>query len=180
MDLTGCLIIITLGFLLMFLDLILPTGGVLFALGMAATAIGSVMSFGLGLRTGLMVLLGEVIVVPLSLVLIGHWAPQSQFFRKFVLALPRVEDPSQPVQQRLEHLKGRIGKTLSHLRPAGAVDFDGYRVDTLSEGMLIEPGQYVRCIEVRGGKVIVRAIAPPETQTPEQNNLNKLNDFEFN
>ena len=67
-----------------------------------------------------------------------------------------------PANQELEQLKGRIGRTLSALRPAGVVDFDGRRIDTITEGMMVDPGQWVRCIDVRAGKVIVRPVEKPD------------------
>jgi membrane-bound serine protease (ClpP class) len=67
-----------------------------------------------------------------------------------------------PVNQELEQLKGRIGRALSALRPAGMVDFDGRRVDTITEGMMVDPGQLVRCIDVRAGKVVVRPFENPD------------------
>ena len=66
-----------------------------------------------------------------------------------------------PANQELESLKGRFGKTISALRPAGVVDFEGRRVDTITEGMMVEPGQWVRCIDVRAGKVVVRPVDKP-------------------
>ena len=66
-----------------------------------------------------------------------------------------------PVNQDLEQLRGRIGRTLSALRPAGVVDFDGRRIDTITEGMMVDPGQWVRCIEVKAGKVVVRPVEKP-------------------
>ena len=66
-----------------------------------------------------------------------------------------------PVNLELEQLRGRYGKTVSALRPAGITEFDGRRVDTLSEGGLIHPGQWVRCIDVKAGRVIVRPVEGP-------------------
>jgi membrane-bound serine protease (ClpP class) len=66
-----------------------------------------------------------------------------------------------PVNLELEQLRGRYGRTISALRPAGLTDFDGRRVDTITEGMMIEPGQWVRCIDVQAGKVIVRPVDKP-------------------
>ncbi len=40
--------------------------------------------------------------------------------------------------------------------PSGAVDIDGTIVDALSEGMAIEAGGWVKVIEVRGTRVVVR------------------------
>jgi hypothetical protein len=42
------------------------------------------------------------------------------------------------------------------------VDFEGRRVDTITEGMMVDPGQLVRCIDVRAGKVVVRPISKPD------------------
>ena len=47
------------------------------------------------------------------------------------------------------------------MRPSGAVDFDGRRVDALTEGDLVNAGQWVRCVDVRAGKVIVRPVEQP-------------------
>ena len=61
----------------------------------------------------------------------------------------------------LEQLRGRYGKTVSALRPAGVVEFDGKRVDCLSEGTMIDPDQWVKCIDVKTGTVIVRQVERP-------------------
>ncbi len=62
----------------------------------------------------------------------------------------------------MEKLRGRIGKTLAPLRPAGVADFDGRRVDVITEGMMVDGGQWVRCIDVRAGKVVVRPVEKPD------------------
>ena len=61
----------------------------------------------------------------------------------------------------LGKLKGRYGKTATPMRPAGAVVIDGRRVDALSEGMLIGAGSWVKCVDVRAGRVIVRQVDEP-------------------
>lgn len=58
----------------------------------------------------------------------------------------------------LESLRGRIGKTSSLLRPSGVVDFDGQRVDAISDGPQIEPGEWVKCVDVKSARVIVRRV----------------------
>ena len=72
--------------------------------------------------------------------------------------------------QELEQLRGRFGKTLSTLRPAGVVDFDGRRTDSITEGMMVEAGQWVRCVDVKGGRVIVR----PADRPPDFNDLDTV------
>jgi membrane-bound ClpP family serine protease len=69
----------------------------------------------------------------------------------------------------LDKLKGRFGKTATPMRPAGSVVIDGKRVDALSEGMMIDAGVWVRCVDVKAGHVVVR-----QAQAP-----NDLQDMEF-
>jgi membrane-bound serine protease (ClpP class) len=57
---------------------------------------------------------------------------------------------------------------VSALRPAGITEFHGRRIDTLSEGDMIDAGQWVKCVDVKAGKVIVRAVERP----PELGDLN--------
>ena len=56
---------------------------------------------------------------------------------------------------------------------AGVVDFEGRRIDTLTEGMMVDPGQWVRCVDVRAGKVIVRPAAKPSISDLETNLFNE-------
>jgi membrane-bound serine protease (ClpP class) len=72
-----------------------------------------------------------------------------------------------PVNLELEQLRGRYGRALSDLRPAGVVDFDGRRVDTVSEGMLVPAGAWVRCVDVRAGRVVVRPVDKPDLRDLE-------------
>src|SRR5262249_56793348 len=94
---------------------------------------------------------------------LGHYWPRLPVGRKFFLG-GREEDAtlaSMPVNVELEQLRGRFGRALSALRPSGVVDFDSRRVDCLTEGMMVEADQWVRCIDVKAGKVIVRPVEKP-------------------
>jgi hypothetical protein len=66
-----------------------------------------------------------------------------------------------PQLAELEQLRGRVGKTVSPMRPSGTVEFDNTRVDAMTEGVMIDAGVFVRCVDVRGGKVIVRQMDAP-------------------
>jgi membrane-bound serine protease (ClpP class) len=65
-----------------------------------------------------------------------------------------------PELASLAALRGRIGKTISMLRPSGIVEFDDVRIDALSEGPMIDAGTWVKCVDVKPGKVIVRTVEP--------------------
>jgi len=152
------------GFLLLTADLFLMSG-VLAVLALGAIVVGVILAFvGGGLYIGSITALGVFVALPLTIRFLLYFWPRTAMGRDFFLA-EQSEDATvaaMPVNQELEHLKGRIGRALSALRPAGMVDFDGRRVDTITEGMMVESGQLVRCIDVRAGKVVVRPIEKPD------------------
>jgi membrane-bound ClpP family serine protease len=154
------------GFLLMLAELFLPHGGALAAVAFGCIAVGVAFGFIYDPFAGLVTLLGVFVTVPVSMGVVGHFWPHTPYGQRFLLPGTAPEDTiaAQPHIQDLEHLKGRYGRTLSSLRPAGVVDFDGRRVDTLTEGMMVEPGQWVRCVEVRAGKVVVRPADRPNLE----------------
>jgi membrane-bound serine protease (ClpP class) len=151
------------GFLLLAADLFLMSG-VLAFLSLGAVVGGVVLTFlGGGVTMGVCTALAVFIALPASIRLFLNYWPRSLMGRQFFLS-EQAEDATVaalPVNQELETLKGRIGRTLSALRPSGMVDFDGRRIDTITEGMMVDPGQLVRCIDVRAGKVVGRPIEKP-------------------
>ena len=65
----------------------------------------------------------------------------------------------------LEELLGEVGVTQTALRPSGMTDFDGRRVDTVTEGGMIDKGARVKGIQVRGNRVVVRRLDADEAAT---------------
>ncbi len=53
---------------------------------------------------------------------------------------------------------GRTGKTVTELRPAGAAELDGVRLDVVSQGGFIESGVEVEVVEVSGNRIVVKAV----------------------
>jgi len=51
---------------------------------------------------------------------------------------------------------GRRGTTVSPLRPAGIAEFDGERVDVVSEGVFIDAGETIDVLHVDGNRIVVR------------------------
>lgn len=52
-------------------------------------------------------------------------------------------------------LLGKKGKVISALRPAGIIEIDGKRLDAVSNGLFIEPGKYVKIIDIQGPRIVV-------------------------
>jgi membrane-bound ClpP family serine protease len=57
----------------------------------------------------------------------------------------------------MKYLIGKSGTTITVLRPAGIVDFDGVRLDVITRGDYLEKATPVEVIEVEGNRIVVRA-----------------------
>ncbi|HBC92876.1 MAG TPA: hypothetical protein DCZ10_08215 [Pelotomaculum sp.] len=53
---------------------------------------------------------------------------------------------------------GREGTALTPLRPAGAAEIDGHRLDIVTEGEFVSTGAAVKVIKVEGTRVVVKEI----------------------
>ncbi len=169
-------LLIVVGFLLIVGELFY-TSGTLLVLALTSIAAGVGLAFYYGHTTGLFTLLAVLIALPLFGGLLLRYWPRTRFGKRMMLTAPE-EDATiaaMPVNLELERLRGRVGRAVSELRPSGVCDFDGWRVDTITEGMMVEAGSYVRCVDVRAGKVIVRPVEGPDaapdgiTRSPLEN-----------
>jgi membrane-bound serine protease (ClpP class) len=161
-DLILAYVLIAVGFLLLVGELFF-TSGTLLVLALTAIAAGVGLAFYHGSTTGLFTLLAVMVALPLFGGLLARYWPKTRFGRRMVLSPPDEDATvaSMPVNLELERLRGRFGRAIADLRPSGVCDFDGWRVDTITEGMMVEAGQWVRCVDVRAGKVVVRPVDKP-------------------
>ena len=75
-----------------------------------------------------------------------------------VLAMKFTQAGYTSAQTQYRDLVGQEGVALTTLRPAGMARFGYKKVDVVSEGEVIDPDSRVRVIEVKGNRVVVRAI----------------------
>jgi membrane-bound ClpP family serine protease len=157
--LTLALILIGLGVLLLVAEILVPTGGILVvaALLFFALGIGTILYYG-SPSEAVVAIVGLAVGLPAF----GYAAVSA--WRRMSLDSVLDEAPVPPVASaETDGLKGRTGKTVSPMRPSGTVEFDGRRVDAMTEGTMLDAGVWVRCVDVRRGQVIVRKLEePPE------------------
>src|SRR5437763_11960208 len=138
-------VLIAAGLLLLVTELVFPSG-ILFVLSLAAISIGVALTFSRSTTTGLITLGCVAVGVPALIGTLFHYWPRTAVGRRMFLSGPKDDATvaSMPGNLELEDLRGRVGRAVSALRPAGVTDFDGRRIDTITEGMMVEPGQFVR------------------------------------
>src|SRR5947209_9306894 len=161
--LTIAYLLIVLGLALLVAELFIPTSGILFLVSSLCILGGVVLSFIYGdAAVGMVTLVSVFVVVPAVATLMLYIWPRTPMGKRLILRDRDEATAALPVNLELEALRGRYGRALSDLRPAGTVDFDGRRVDTISEGLMVPAGAWVRCVDVRFGAVVVRQVDAPD------------------
>ena len=158
--LTIALILIAVGAALLAAEILLPTGGFL--------VVAALLFFGLGVGT--ILYYGDTTEAAVAIAGLAVGLPAAGFVAIHAwrrMSIGGTLDPTtgealaNPQAAGLEGMKGRVGKTVSPMRPSGTVELDGRRVDAMTEGTMIDTGVWVRCVDVRGGTLIVRQIDGP-------------------
>lgn len=148
------MLLAVIGCFLVIAEVLIPSGGVIgfFAL---CTMIASIYFAyrAQGATGGLSMGLGLVVVVPLAVYGAFKLLPLTPLGRVLLAQPPREEDVL-PEDDR-QALVGRVGVARSKMLPSGAVEIDGQMIDAVSRGRAIDPGQYVKVVEVRGNRVVV-------------------------
>lgn len=150
------------GLLLLVVEVFVPSGGVIGFLSLGLLGVAIWQAFDISTGTGAVFLAVLTLLLPATLALAIRIWPKTPLGKWLFLKPPTPEDlvPSD-LGPRLEHLIGQFGRTLTPLRPSGLVDFDGRRLDGLSEEGLIPKDTLVRAIQIRSGQLVVRPASVP-------------------
>jgi membrane-bound serine protease (ClpP class) len=141
------------GALLILLETILP-GLIAGIIGFCCVCVAVALAYlRFDFQTANTILLAVIVVGIVGTILYVKYFPESRAARLFVSrrAIGEIgtENPL---------LLNQTGQTLTTLRPSGTAVINGKRVDVVTEGAFIEPGQAVKVIAVEGLRVVVRAI----------------------
>lgn len=156
------LLLLAFGLLLLIAEVFIPSGGLIGFLALCCLGLSLWHAFQQSPGMGLNFLLADSLLLPLAMALAIHLWPRTPLAKRVFLARPSPEEfEVSHSSLRLDHLVGQFGRAPTPLRPSGMVDFDGRRLDALSEEGLIPSGALIRAVRVRGGELIVRTAPDP-------------------
>lgn len=156
-----------LGFALIIAELFVPSGG-LITVGCIVCFVSSIWFAYRGWwesSQGLFWTFSSSLLVGIPIFLLGllRLIETTRLGDRILLSAPKSEDvtPHLAEQQRLQQMIGKKGRTLSMLNPGGMVLVDGERLHAFSEGMMVDPNEWVEILEVRSARVKVRRTSAP-------------------
>lgn len=148
------LILLLVGIGLLVFEMYIPGFGVPGALGIVALAVGFIL-LKPTLEQGLLlfVILAAILCVALSICLVT--ASRGRL-AKSKLALKDVAiSPNAAENNDLNYFIGREGVSHTALRPAGIGEFDGVKLNVVSDGEFIAQGRPIRVQKVAGNRIVV-------------------------
>jgi membrane-bound serine protease (ClpP class) len=107
------------------------------------------------MQWSLLGILGVAAGVTLLGIMLRTWLPSTPLLKNVLLEPPPEDDGG--AADAGDELVGAAGTTTTRLAPAGKARIGDAIRDVTSDGMLIEPGTPVQVVEVRAGRIVVRA-----------------------
>jgi len=159
----ACLLL-GIGIALIFLEVFIPSGGIIGIVALAALGLGIYSFFHQG-----KILLGSMTGIGVAVFVISMF---SFMLRRISLTETQNSDAYTAVDNSLGEIMGRSGVTKSALRPAGVALIDGKRVDVVASSGFIENGKLIKVVETSGNRVVVRKLPETEKQSQESGNGN--------
>ena len=147
--------LVFLGMVLLFIEVVLVPGvGIVGVAGVGLLVWASATIWGAyGAVFGLL-----SVLISGAVVLFGTWKlSQSKLGRKMILEAQLDEEISS--SSSLQHLRGKTGITLSVMRPGGAVEVDGKRIDAVAtNGQWVEAGVQIEIVDVQTNNIFVEPV----------------------
>ncbi|WP_164716647.1 NfeD family protein [Paenibacillus whitsoniae] len=151
----GDLAVFGLGLVLLILELVVPSFGILSVLGAICLFGGVIMAS--SDPSEAMVMLGVALLV--AIVVLAFTIKRFQHrgvWNRFILREQLTESKGFTSQPDYSYLVGRTGEAITPLRPAGTAMIQGERVDVVTDGSFIPAGQAVAVTHVEGVRVVVK------------------------
>jgi len=155
------LLLMLLGVGLLVFEMYLPGFGVPGILGSILLVVGFVLlrpTLELGLL--LLVILAAILCIALSICL---YSASKGRLNKSKLVLNDVAVPVDAAENNdLNYFIGKEGISRTVLRPSGMAEFDGVKLNVISDGEFIAASAKIRVLAVEGNRILVKEIKPEE------------------
>jgi len=148
-------VFIIVGLVFIIIEMNIPGFGVPGVIGVVMLAVGIC----LYAKTPLQALILLVVILTVLgsvLAIVLKSASKGRLSRKLVLN-DSLEDNSRfPDRNGKDYYVGSEGTTLTALRPSGAAEFDGIKLDVVSDGEFIEKNTAVIITKIEGNRIVVK------------------------
>jgi len=166
MELWLCIVLVSVGFVAIFVEFFVPAGGLVGVAGLAAMVVGIVFAYyDHGNLAGTLLLLLALAGTPISLAVGFKIFPHTFLGKRLILSQSQPQEQGYTASSsgKYKALLGKEGVVVSPLRPVGMARIDDEKYSVVTEGEMIEAGAAVKVTAVEGSRIVVRKIEPPSS-----------------
>ncbi len=145
------------GLVLLMIEMFMPGFGIAGGVGIVLLIIGIVMTARTVLEALVMILV-LILLIALLLLVILRSAKKGKLSKKLILRSASKREAGFTATENSTSLIGKEGIAVSPLRPSGIGEFDGKRLDVVSEGLYMECGEKIRIVQAEGRRIVVKAV----------------------
>jgi Membrane-bound serine protease (ClpP class) len=151
------LVCLVAGLICVIIEMFHPGFGLPGILGSILLVVG-ILLFARSILQALIMVVIILAILGVALTLVLQSASKGHLARHLVLydSLEKDNFATDPVD--LEYFIGSEGKALTTLRPSGTADFNGVKLDVISEGDFIQKDSHVKIIKIEGHRIVVKLI----------------------
>jgi len=151
------IIILLLGLILLIIEMFTPGFGVAGGTGLILLVAGIILTASTPLEALVMIVI-LLVILGAALTVVLHSAARGKLSKTLILKDSLSKESGYIGTEDLEYFVGKEGIALTVLRPAGTAEFDGVRLDVVSEGDYIPKNSRVKIIQVTGRRIVVRKV----------------------
>jgi len=149
--------------ILLVFEIFIPSFGILTVLSLACLTGGIAIFFAYGTLAGWIGVGIAAILIPLIWFWTYRLFPQTSIGRKMILGKPDTgRGDAVPDCQDLQQMLSKVGIVRTPLRPVGICDFDGRRLECVSERGFVDVNQIVKVIRVEWATLTIRPVDEKE------------------
>lgn len=162
-DLAGyeTIIFFVIGLVCVALEFFVP-GGILGVIGVGAIIGSLFLSTDDAGHMTMSIAIALMVSIIASVLLFRIMGLEKGFFKNIILSDSTSTEKGYVSSKNRLELIGLEGRAMTPLRPAGTGEFDGERIDIVTEGGFIESNRPVKIVKTEGSRVIVREINKEE------------------
>lgn len=168
MPLWGSFVLIAVGLVAIFAELLIPAFGLIGLAGLGSVVAAVVFAYSEhGDALGTVVLATALVTTPLAIFLGLKYFPKTFIGKRLILSdsFDRDSGYASYTSSAYEGLVGKHGRAKTTLRPSGVAEIDGRKQSVVTEGEFIEHDATVRVVRVEGSRVVVRRVKDTDGDT---------------
>jgi len=154
-------ILLLLGLIFLLAEIFIPGFGIMGILGIILFVVGIILTANTFVEALVMFLILLVILAIVILIVVRS-ATKGRLSKTLVLNESLSKEKGFSAVEDMKVFLGKEGKAITMLRPAGIGQFDGVRLDVVTQGAFIEEDSDIKITEVVGRRIVVEVIENKE------------------